>query len=261
MLQHLGHLIVLRVRRNELNVDHHQIGIVLDLAGGAQLHDDDEAHGQKVRHHRHVTQQPIGLQFIDDAGGQIVLTIVEHLQQQPQPDDGQLSAVLAGRRETAQKVLEHLARRLLFARFVDEQFLQVGEQFDVALIFARAERVCVRQQKLAQTLHRQMVEVAVAVLHEIGQPWHRLRRALSLDDVQQQIGRTAAAQQMAELVAGVEHVTLFEMMRLDATRHSARIHKDDLRQEQAGLFVDDDLRGGGGQMHLKLEDLRPFEGE
>lgn len=81
VLQHLRHLIVLRVRRNELNVDHYQIGIVLDLAGGAQLHDHDQAHGQEERHHRHVPQQPVRLQFVDDADGQVLLAIAEHLQQ------------------------------------------------------------------------------------------------------------------------------------------------------------------------------------
>lgn len=185
MLQHLRHLIVLRVRRNELNVDHYQIGIVLDLAGGAQLHDHDQPHGQKERHHRHVPQQPVRLQFVDDADGQILLAIAEHLQQQSQPDDGQLTAVLAGRRQAPQKVFEHLARGLLLARIVHQQLLQIGEQLNVALIVAGTEGVRIGQQELAQTLNGQMIEVAVAVLHQIGQPRHRLRGALPLNDVQQ----------------------------------------------------------------------------
>lgn len=93
--------------------------------------------------------------------------------------------MLAGRRQAPQKVFEHLARGLLLARIVHQQLLQIGEQLNVALIVAGTEGVRIGQQELAQTLNGQMIEVAVAVLHQIGQPRHRLRGALPLNDVQQ----------------------------------------------------------------------------
>lgn len=263
MLQHLGHPIALRVRRNELNEHHHQIGIVLDLTRRPQLHDDARTHRQEVRYHRQVAQQPVRVLLrVHQPGLHVLVAIGEHSQQQPQPDDRHLSALLAGRRQASHEVLEHLNGGLRLPQIVHQQLLQVGQQLDVALLLrAGAQRRRIRQQELAETLHGQMVEVAIAVLHQIGEPRHRLRRALALDDVQQQVGTATAAQQVAEFVRGVQLLALVQLVLLDATRSAVRIHQHHLGQQQRRLLVDDDLGGGRRQVHLKLEDLGALEGE
>uniref|UniRef100_A0AAG5DFI5 Uncharacterized protein n=1 Tax=Anopheles atroparvus TaxID=41427 RepID=A0AAG5DFI5_ANOAO len=256
VLQHRLLAVHRGVRRHELDVHHHQLGDVLHLTGGPQLHDHIRAHVRKVRYHRQVPQQPVAIVRLDRYRRSRVVLLLEHLQQQLQPAYRRLARGAREGRQAAQEVLQYLPdHRLMFARLVLQDALQVQQQFRLpARLHDDGARV--GEQKLAQTLHRQVVKVALRVLHQIGQPRHRLGRSLALDDLEQQVRLAAPAQQMSQPVAHVQLLDLIQHRVRGPPCHTPRIHQDQLRQQQAVLLGDRIRR----EVVLKLEDLRLLEG-